>query len=116
MPTKKECCNLRLSKSHSIQHKLSYNGLSDIEKKYIKTLKRQQSIENELDRFYRDVKRLPNGIVDWESLDGCTLNWFTYTNKLNERLVKQLSKFDDLIDTDATYNYFRQINTKSESF
>lgn len=96
--------------------KITYKGLTDAEKKYIKAEELRRQYEKELDRFYRTAPRI-NGAVDWDSLDEKTLDCFDHIYKAHEKALAKLSIMEDAgIDGDRAKSIFCQLNTHSASF
>ncbi|MCD7996421.1 MAG: hypothetical protein LUH21_04220 [Clostridiales bacterium] len=108
--------NLTYNAAFRKQQKVSYRGLDDNQKKYIKAKELYEQMEKTLNFFYSHCKRNQNGVVDFESLSSEELDAFEWWNKQKDKAFSKMSKLENIIDVDFTLNLFLQINTHSMSF
>jgi peptidoglycan hydrolase CwlO-like protein len=118
MGANKEKQNLRFKiTSQRLHSKVRYDGFTKDEVTLIKTQKKLDQIEKELNQFWARVPRKDNGIVDWDSMSDETLDYFEYITKEQEKLSKKISKLEDNgFELDKVMNMFMQLNMKSASY
>ena len=113
----KEKQNWRLAKAINKQHtKVTFKCLNENEKAYIKAWLDWQRYDKELDNFYLRVKRLPNGIVDWESLSETEMQSYGAMYNSKKKAYSKMSKLETQINVDIAKSIFRQENTQSTSY
>lgn len=108
--------NIAYEKAFRKQLKKSYKGLTAKQKAYVKAKESFEQADKELNRFYSTVKRTEYGAVDFASLDGATLDWFTAVNKNKDKALKHMGRLEEEIDVNYTLMVYQQINTHSMSF
>lgn len=108
--------NIAYIKAFQKQQKVSYKGLNDAQKKYIKAKEKFEQMDKALNSFYSSAKRTLNGAVDFANLSNDELDAFDFWNKEKEKAMKCMDRFEKIIDVDYTLSLFLQINTHSMSF
>lgn len=108
--------NIRLQAVAARQLKISYKGLDDKQKRYIKAKERYEQYDKALAYFYSHCKRTTNGAVDFENMTEAELDKFEEYNKEKNKAFRAMSRLEEQIDVDYTLSLFLQINTHSMSF
>lgn len=117
MSANKEKQNLRMKKvCERVHRKINYQGLNQLQVKYIKAVKEYERVNKDLDKFYTTCKRNSNGAVDWNSMNDNELDYFDYIYKKSEKLQKIISRYEEKINGDETMRIFLELNCKSVSF
>lgn len=117
MGTCKEKQNLRFKiTSERLSKKVRYDGFSKDEVSLIKTKKKLDQVNKDLNNFWVDAPR-KNGAVDWDNMSEETLDYFEFITKEQEKLSKKINKFEDKgFDLDSIMNLFKQLNIRSASY
>jgi hypothetical protein len=110
--------NIRFKRiSQSQNKKVRYDGFTKDEICLIKTQKKIDQYEKELNFFWSNAPRTENGVVDWESLSEEKLDVFEHINKEKEKLMNKISKLEDKgLDLDKIMNVFMKLNINSMSY
>lgn len=117
MGANKEKQNIRMKKvCERLASKVTYSGLSDLEKKYVKTVMKYRQKTKDLDNFYKYCKRTETGQVDWDSMSKEELDNFDYIYKQAEILYNRKTNMENDIDGDSVMNKFMQINNRSINY
>lgn len=95
---------------------MSYKGLNDAQKRYIKAKEKFEQMDKALNSFYSSAKRNPNGSIDFVNLSDDELDAFEFWNKEKDKAMKCMDRLEEVIDLDYTLNLFLQLNTHSMSF
>ena len=97
--TKSEKSNIRLKKICERQcSKDCFKSFNKQEQAYLKAQKRYNQYEHELYSrrgFFATVKRLPNGAVDWNSLDEATTECIVHCTNELQRLRNKISRLEE---------------------
>lgn len=87
--------NIAYIKAFQKQQKISYKGLNDAPKKYIKAKEKFEQMDKALNSFYSSVKRNPNGSVDFANLSNDELDAFNFWNKEKEKALKCMDRLEN---------------------
>ncbi|MBU7316115.1 hypothetical protein [Paenibacillus oleatilyticus] len=115
MAANKEKQNLRYKKTaQRIDKKVRYDGFTPEEIKIIKTQKKFEQYEKEMNTFWAYAPRNENKGVAWERLSEDEMNLFEYINKQKEKALKQIVKYENKgFSIDKIMERFMKLNVKS---
>lgn len=109
--------NLRYAKTCRKLNKERCKGLTDEQKKYIKSKEAYEQSEKAMNDFWKTALRTDSGAVGWESMTDSQLDYFGEINKIHERNIKRISKLEESgIGVEYTLNLFRELNCNSVCF
>lgn len=108
--------NLAYQKAAAKQQKISYKGLTQKEREYIRAKREFEQADKELGRFYRLAPRNEFGAVDFQSMKEQELDLFEFLNQKKDRAMKKMMRYETQIDVEYTLSLFQQINLHSMSF
>ena len=114
---------IRASQVARRQLKSSYKGLTELERKFIKTNERLERADKDLNGkngFYATCPRL-NGAVNWSVMSESELDYFELVNKKYESARKSLDKIIEKnnlseFDQQKIFRSYKQQNCHSASF
>lgn len=118
MAANKEKQNLRFKKtSQRMNKKVRYDGFSQDEILIIKTKKKLDHAEREMNDFWKNAPRKDNRSVNWDRMTEQELDHFEYIQSQQDRLLRRMNKFEDQgFEIDKIMNLFMKLNITSASY
>lgn len=112
-----EKTNRRLYLVSRRQLKSRFDGLSKLEKQYVKTQQEIWVLEHQQDDFWRHAPRDTNGAVAWSLLDDSELDCFEWiTFRLDKLRNKRYRLEEQGINPDKVFLIYNQVNCNSQCY